>query len=101
MESKKTNIEEVRKQLSALRKGMEAKYYEVTKHGIENNKASEVITPKDVRAIIDEAYNAIEEQMPESISWPRETNIRKIRLSEWSECTRLLQVMNRLNKSTN
>ena len=82
MKSKQTNIYDVKKKLSALRKGMEATYYEVTKHGIESNKASEVITPKEVRAIIDEAYDAFEKQMLASIPWPKETNNRKMRLSE-------------------
>ena len=53
---------------------MEAENHGMTTDELGNSKASEVVTPDKVSATIDEAYDAIEKQLLESIPWPKVTN---------------------------
>ena len=56
---------------------MEAENRCMTNDEMETNKAREAITPHIARATIDEAYDAIEKQMLESIPWPKDTTTLK------------------------
>ena len=78
---------------------MEAENRCTTKDEMETSKAREAIKPHIARATIDEAYDAIEKQMLESIPWPTITNNSKRTRSEWPECMRLFKVIKKLHKS--
>ena len=58
------------------------------------------MTPADVRDIIDEAYESIKMQMLDFMFWQTIAKHRKPKLLEWPECTKLLQIIKRLQKDT-
>ena len=97
-EQQKNIVEQVRLKLAALRKRLGvAHHVGVTdKPGIAQSKSS--MTPADVRAIINKAYESIEKQMLETIPRPKIAKHRKTNLLGWPECTRLLQVIKKLHK---
>ena len=99
MEPKKPSIEEARAKLAAIRKVTQEKTHHATTNDVQNSTALEIIAPDSVRAAIDEAYDVIEKHMLASIPWPEVHKKPKIKLNEWPECLRMMQILQRHHKS--
>ena len=67
---------------AALRKNTEAENHGMTTEETESSKASGAVTPDTIRPTIDEAYDATEKHMLESIPWPKVTSNVKRKRSE-------------------
>ena len=77
IDNKKDSIKEITCKLAALRKSVKVKHPGDDTGQLEDVQLNSAIPDASVRATIDEAYDVLERQMLESITWPNKSSSGK------------------------